>query len=148
MDINIPTLISIVIYLIGMMLVEIIAARKTSDLKDYILGGRRLGGGVAALSAGSSDMSGLLMLGVPGAMYLGGMSEIWLPIGLSIGSYLNWQFVAKPLRVYTEVSNDSITVPDFFENRLRDHSKILRVISAIVLNHYTDCCHSRAWRME
>ncbi|WP_053362569.1 sodium/proline symporter PutP [Bacillus sp. FJAT-27251] len=133
MDINIPTLISIIIYLAGMMLVGIIAARKTSDLTDYVLGGRRLGGGVAALSAGSSDMSGWLMLGLPGAMYLGGMSEIWLPIGLSLGAYLNWQFVAKPLRVYTEVSNDSITVPDFFENRFRDHSKVLRVISAIVI---------------
>jgi sodium/proline symporter len=133
MDINIPTLTSIIIYLAVMMLVGIIAARKTSDLTDYVLGGRRLGGGVAALSAGSSDMSGWLMLGLPGAMYLGGMSEIWLPIGLSLGAYLNWQFVAKPLRVYTEVSNDSITVPDFFENRFRDHSKILRVISAIVI---------------
>ncbi|KKK39966.1 proline:sodium symporter PutP [Mesobacillus campisalis] len=133
MDINIPTLISIIIYLAGMMLIGIIAARKTSDLTDYVLGGRRLGGGVAALSAGASDMSGWLMLGLPGAMYLGGMSEIWLPIGLSLGAYLNWQFVAKPLRVYTEVSNDSITVPDFFENRFRDHSKILRVISAIVI---------------
>ena len=73
------------------------------------------------------------MLGLPGAMYLGGMSEIWLPIGLAVGAYLNWQFVAKPLRVYTEVAKDSITIPDFFENRFRDHSKILRVVSAIVI---------------
>jgi sodium/proline symporter len=133
MTINLPTLTSIIIYLVAMLIIGIVAARMTSDLNDYVLGGRRLGAGVAALSAGASDMSGWLMLGLPGAMYLGGMSEIWLPIGLSVGAYLNWQFVAKPLRVYTEVSKDSITVPDFFENRFRDHSKILRVVSAIVI---------------
>jgi sodium/proline symporter len=133
MTINVPTLISVIIYLVAMLIIGIAAARMTRDLNDYVLGGRRLGAGVAALSAGASDMSGWLMLGLPGAMYLGGMSEIWLPIGLSIGAYLNWQFVAKPLRVYTEVSKNSITVPDFFENRFRDHSKILRVVSAIVI---------------
>ncbi|MFP7296355.1 sodium/proline symporter PutP [Neobacillus niacini] len=133
MTINVPTLISIIIYLVGMLFIGIIAARMTKDLNDYVLGGRRLGAGVAALSAGASDMSGWLMLGLPGAMYVGGMSEIWLPIGLAVGAYLNWQFVAKPLRVYTEVSRDSITVPDFFENRFRDQSKILRVVSAIVI---------------
>lgn len=133
MTINVPTLISIIIYLAAMLVIGIIAARMTKDLNDYVLGGRRLGAGVAALSAGASDMSGWLMLGLPGAMYIGGMSEIWLPIGLSVGAYLNWQFVAKPLRVYTEVSKDSITVPDFFENRFRDQSKILRVVSAIVI---------------
>jgi sodium/proline symporter len=133
MTINVPTLISIIIYLVAMLVIGIVAARKTKDLTDYVLGGRRLGAGVAALSAGASDMSGWLMLGLPGAMYLGGMSEIWLPIGLSVGAYLNWQFVAKPLRVYTELSKNSITVPDFFENRFRDHSKILRVVSAIVI---------------
>lgn len=133
MTINVPTFISIIIYLVGMLVIGIVAARMTKDLNDYVLGGRRLGAGVAALSAGASDMSGWLMLGLPGAMYIGGMSEIWLPIGLSVGAYLNWQFVAKPLRVYTEVSKNSITVPDFFENRFRDHSKILRVVSAIVI---------------
>ncbi|WP_260631587.1 sodium/proline symporter PutP [Neobacillus niacini] len=133
MTINVPTLISIIIYLAAMLVIGIVAARMTKDLNDYVLGGRRLGAGVAALSAGASDMSGWLMLGLPGAMYVGGMSEIWLPIGLSLGAYLNWQFVAKPLRVYTEVSKDSITVPDFFENRFRDQSKILRVVSAIVI---------------
>lgn len=73
------------------------------------------------------------MLGLPGALYAGGMGEIWLAVGLSIGAYLNWQFIAKPFRVYTEVSKDSITVPDYFENRFRDHSKLLRVISAVVI---------------
>ncbi|URM35063.1 sodium/proline symporter PutP [Cytobacillus firmus] len=130
---NIPTLTSIIIYLVGMLLIGVLAARMTKDLSDYVLGGRGLGPGVAALSAGASDMSGWLMLGLPGAVYLGGMGEIWLPIGLSVGAYLNWQFVARPLRVYTEVANDSITVPGYFENRFHDTSKILRVVSAIVI---------------
>ncbi|MDF2037373.1 sodium/proline symporter PutP [Cytobacillus oceanisediminis] len=133
MDINIPTLIAIIVYLVGMLLIGVLAARMTKDLSDYVLGGRGLGAGVAALSAGASDMSGWLMLGLPGAVYLGGMGEIWLPIGLAVGAYLNWQFVAKPLRVYTEVANDSITVPGYFENRFHDTSKLLRVVSAIVI---------------
>jgi sodium/proline symporter len=133
MDINIPTLISIIIYLVGMLIVGYLAAKLTSNLSDYVLGGRRLGAGVAALSAGSSDMSGWLMLGLPGAVYASGMGSIWLAIGLSTGAYLNWQFVAKPFRVYTEVANDSITVPDYFEHRFADNSKVLRVISAVVI---------------
>ena len=133
MDINVPQLTAIIIYLIGMMIIGVYATKKTNDLSDYVLGGRQLTGSVAALSAGASDMSGWLLLGLPGAMYVGGMSEIWLPIGLSIGAYLNWQFVAKPLRVYTEVANDSLTIPDFFENRFKDHSKILRIVSAVVI---------------
>jgi sodium/proline symporter len=133
MSINLPTLISIIIYLIGMVIIGWMAARLTKNLSDYVLGGRRLSAGVTALSAGASDMSGWLMLGLPGAIYVSGMGSIWLPIGLAIGAYINWQFIAKPLRVYTEVANDSITVPGYFENRFRDTSKSLRVISAIVI---------------
>jgi sodium/proline symporter len=133
MDINIETLTSIIIYLVAMLIIGYMAAKLTSNLSDYVLGGRRLGAGVAALSAGSSDMSGWLMLGLPGAVYASGMGSIWLAIGLSIGAYLNWQFVAKPFRVYTEVANDSITVPDYFENRFHDKSKILRVFSAVII---------------
>jgi sodium/proline symporter len=133
MDINIPTLISIMIYLLAMLIIGYIAARMTKNLSDYVLGGRRLGPGVTALSAGASDMSGWLMLGLPGSIYLSGLGSIWLPIGLAIGAYLNWQFIAKPLRVYTEVANDSITIPGYFENRFHDSSKILRVVSAIVI---------------
>ncbi|UFT99928.1 sodium/proline symporter PutP [Radiobacillus kanasensis] len=127
------TLITFIVYLIGMLLIGVVSYRLTSNLSDYVLGGRRLGPGVAALSAGASDMSGWLLLGLPGAVYAAGMSEAWMAIGLSIGAYLNWQFVARPLRVYTEVSNNSITIPDFLENRFRDKSHILRVISALVI---------------
>ncbi|GGJ93758.1 sodium:proline symporter [Lentibacillus kapialis] len=127
------TLITFIVYLIGILAIGIIMYRMTNNLSDYVLGGRKLGPGVAALSAGASDMSGWLLLGLPGAIYATGLAEAWMAIGLSIGAYLNWQFVAKRLRVYTEVSNNSITVPDFLENRFKDSSHILRIISALVI---------------
>lgn len=128
-----PTLITFIVYLIGMLIIGLIMYFRTNDLSDYVLGGRSLGPGVAALSAGASDMSGWLLLGLPGAIYASGMSEAWMAIGLAIGAYLNWQFVAKRLRVYTEVAQDSVTIPDFLENRFKDKSHILRVISALVI---------------
>lgn len=127
------TLVTFIVYLIGMLLIGVISYRLTSNLSDYILGGRSLGPGVAALSAGASDMSSWLLLGLPGYAYAAGMDALWISVGLSIGAYLNWQFVAKRLRSYTEVASDSITVPDYFENRFRDKSKLLRVISALVI---------------
>ncbi|WP_018924129.1 sodium/proline symporter PutP [Salsuginibacillus kocurii] len=127
------TVITFLLYLIGMFTIGIIFYKLTHNLSDYVLGGRKLGGGVAALSAGASDMSSWLILGLPGAMYLGGMSEIWLPIGLALGAYFNWQFLALRLRRYTAVANDSITIPDFLENRFRDHSRLLRMVSALFI---------------
>ncbi|AIF42467.1 sodium/proline symporter PutP [Virgibacillus sp. SK37] len=130
---GLTTLITFIVYLIGMLVIGVIMYRMTNDLSDYVLGGRNLGPGVAALSAGASDMSGWLLLGLPGAIYASGMSEAWMAIGLATGAYLNWQFVAKRLRIYTEVSNNAITIPDFLENRFKDKSHILRVISALVI---------------
>ncbi|RFA34196.1 sodium/proline symporter [Virgibacillus dokdonensis] len=127
------TLITFIVYLAGMLLIGIMMYYRTNNLSDYVLGGRGLGPGVAALSAGASDMSGWLLLGLPGAIYASGMSEAWMAIGLATGAYLNWQFVAKRLRVYTEVSNNSITIPDFLANRFKDQSHILRVIAALVI---------------
>ncbi|HLT54565.1 MAG TPA: sodium/proline symporter PutP [Bacillota bacterium] len=127
------TLITFIVYLAGMLAIGIYGFRKTSNIADYFLGGRKLGSGVAALSAGASDMSGWLLLGLPGAIYAAGLAEAWIAVGLSIGAYLNWQFVAKRLRTYTEVSNDSITIPDFFENRFKDNTHILRTVSALVI---------------
>ncbi|WP_026699709.1 sodium/proline symporter PutP [Salibacterium aidingense] len=127
------TILTFIVYLAGMFGIGIIFYRLTSDLSDYVLGGRKLGGSIAALSAGASDMSSWLILGLPGAMYIGGMSEIWLPIGLAAGAYLNWQFLALRLRRYTKVAKDSITIPDFLENRFRDQSKILRMVSAVFI---------------
>lgn len=130
---NTATVVTFLVYLIGMLIIGIVMYRRTADLSDFVLGGRSLGPAVAALSAGASDMSGWLMLGLPGAIYVSGISESWIAIGLAIGAYLNWQFVAKRLRVYTEVSNNAITIPDFLENRFKDSSRILRVISALVI---------------
>ena len=130
---NTATIITFLVYLAGMLAIGVIAYRATRGLSDYILGGRSLGSAVAALSAGASDMSGWLLLGLPGALYASGLNQIWIAVGLTIGAFLNWQYVAAPLRRYSESANDSITLPDFLENRLNDHSRILRVVSALVI---------------
>jgi sodium/proline symporter len=130
---SVPELTTFTIYLVGMLVIGIIFYRLTKNLSDYILGGRKLGGAVAALSAGASDMSGWLLLGLPGAMYAAGMNQAWIAIGLTVGAYLNWQFVARRLRRFTELANDSITLPDYLENRFADRSRALRVVSAVVI---------------
>ncbi|EZH66443.1 proline:sodium symporter PutP [Bacillaceae bacterium JMAK1] len=130
---EIPTLITFIVYIIGMAICGIIFYRLTSNMSDYVLGGRSLNGWVAALSAGASDMSSWILIALPGTIYLNGLSEIWLPIGLSIGAYLNWQFLAKRLRRYTHISGDAITLPDFLEKRFRDTSRTLRVVSAFFI---------------
>jgi solute:Na+ symporter, SSS family len=98
-----------------------------------MLGDRGIGPAVTALSAGAADMSGWLLMGLPGAMYTTGLASSWLAIGLTIGAYLNYVLLAPRLRTYTEVANNSITIPDFFENRFMDNTRILRFVSAIVI---------------
>lgn len=130
--------VAIVAYLVAMLGIGYAAYRRTDDLDDYMLGGRRLSPGVAALSAGASDMSGWLLMGLPGAIYVSGLVESWIAIGLTIGAWLNWKFVAPRLRAYTETARNSITIPSFFENRLHDTSRLLRVASgAIILVFFT-----------
>jgi sodium/proline symporter len=129
----ISTVFAFVVYLLAMLGIGMFAYKLTSKHSDYILGGRGLGPSVAALSAGASDMSGWLLLGLPGALYASGMSQSWIVIGLMIGIFLNWQFIAKRLRIYTEVSGDALTLPDFLDNRFRDNSRVLRILSAIVI---------------
>ena len=107
--------------------------RSTADSEGYLLGGRDLGPGVTALSAGASDMSGWLMLGLPGAIYTAGLGQAWIGIGLVVGAYLNYRLVAPRLRTYTELAGDAITVPDFLEERFHDRRHALRLISAIVI---------------
>ncbi|TDL86595.1 sodium/proline symporter PutP [Vibrio vulnificus] len=126
-------IISIGIYMAGMLLIGYLAYRKTANLTDYMLGGRNLGPAVTALSAGASDMSGWLLMGLPGAMYISGLSAGWIVVGLCAGSYLNWLFVAPRLRTYTEVAGNSITIPDFLGNRFKDGSRVLKVVSASVI---------------
>lgn len=121
------------LYMAAMLGIGWWAYRRTTDLGDYMLAGRDLKPGVAALSAGASDMSGWLLMGLPGALYIGGLFQAWIAIGLTVGAWLNWKFVAPRLRSYTEVSNDSITVPSFLENRLKDKSHVLRIVSGIII---------------
>ena len=113
MSISLPTLITFIAYLVAMLAIGGIAYRLTNNLSDYILGGRKLGSAVTALSAGASDMSAWLLLGLPGAIYLGGLSEGWIALGLTVGAYLNWRFNAPRLRLFTELSGDAITLPDY-----------------------------------
>lgn len=126
-------MVSLAIYMAGMLYIGYWSYKKTSDLSDYMLGGRGLGPAVTALSAGASDMSGWMLMGLPGAMYATGLSSVWIAIGLLIGAYANYLIIAPRLRTYTEVANDSITIPDFLENRFKDRTKILRFVSAIVI---------------
>ncbi|ADN35905.1 sodium/proline symporter [Methanolacinia petrolearia DSM 11571] len=122
-----------VVYLGVMVTIGFLYYKKTNSVSDYILGGRGLNKFVTALSAEASDMSGWLLIGVPGLAYLSGMSVIWIAIGLIIGTFLNWKFIAKRLRVYTKNANDSLTLPDFFKNRFGDNSDIIGAISAIFI---------------
>ncbi|WP_215115382.1 sodium/proline symporter PutP [Exiguobacterium sp. s80] len=125
--------ISIGLYLLMMLAIGYIAYKRTTNTEDYMLGGRNLGPGVTALSAGASDMSGWMLMGLPGAMYATGVSALWLALGLLIGCYINYIVLAPRFRLYTEMANDSITIPDFLENRFKDTSRILRTVSAIVI---------------
>jgi sodium/proline symporter len=118
------------VYLLIVLIIGFIAWRRTKNLSDYILGGRQLSSGVAALSAQASDMSGWLLMGLPGYAYLSGFESGWLLIGLLTGTYLNWRIVAARLRTATEQYGDSLTLPDYFERRFNDHSGMLRIVSA------------------
>jgi sodium/proline symporter len=111
----------------------VIAWRRTRDLGDYILGGRSLGSWVTALSAQATDMSGWLLMGLPGLAYASGFDSIWLLAGLAVGTWLNWRFVAAPLRAATERLGDALTLPDYFERRFDDRSRLLRTLSALFI---------------
>lgn len=127
-------LISLAAYFLVMIGIGIYAYfKQANDTEGYMLGGRNLSPAVTALSAGASDMSGWLLLGLPGYMYGSGVVSIWIALGLTLGALLNYIIVAPRLRVYTEVADNAITLPDYFANRFEDKSHMLRVISAIVI---------------
>ncbi|PAF52333.1 sodium/proline symporter PutP [Helicobacter sp. 13S00477-4] len=128
-----PIITTFVIYALIMLYIGFYFYRKNKTTEDYFLGNRTMGPFVSALSAGASDMSGWLLMGLPGALYLSGLAQSYIAIGLSIGAFINWAFVAKRLRVYTSVIANSITIPDYFETRFSDDLHILRLISAFVI---------------
>lgn len=138
-----PMIITFAIYLIVVLAVGFIAYFSTRNFDDYILGGRSLGSFVTALSAGASDMSGWLLMGLPGAIYLAGLSEAWIAIGLTVGAYFNWLLVSGRLRMHTEYNNNALTLPDYFHHRFGAGNVIIKIAAAaIILFFFTIYCAS------
>ncbi|CAK3049020.1 proline:Na(+) symporter [Vibrio crassostreae] len=119
-------------YLIMMLAIGVIAYKRTSNSTDYFLGGRSLGPWPAALSAGASDMSGWLLLGLPGYAYAAGFEAFWLAGGLLVGTWANWLISAKRLRTYS-ITTESLTLPEFLSRRFNDNSKLIQTISAFFI---------------
>ncbi|MBE6837939.1 MAG: sodium/proline symporter PutP [Ruminococcus sp.] len=131
---DIIMLVTILAYLVAMVTVGIRFSNKNKNVSDFYLGGRNLGPIVTAMSAEASDMSSWLLMGLPGVAYLSGVAEAsWTAIGLAIGTYVNWLIVAKKLRNYSQICNNSITIPEFFSNRYRDNSRVIMGISAVII---------------
>ncbi len=128
-------LVAFVLYLLMMIVIGALYSKKSSNTEEYFLGGRNLGGFVAALSAQASDMSGWLLMGLPGAIFVWGINggDGWCAVGLLIGTILNWLIVASRLRKYTIKAGNAVTLPMFFENRYRDQKKTLMLVSSIVI---------------
>ena len=131
--IMISTTTTFIVYILAMLIIGIAAARMTNSLNDYVLGGRSLGRVVTALSAGASDMSGWLLMGLPGALYVAGISEAWIAIGLTVGSWCNWKFVAARLRSFTANASDALTLPDYLSARFCDKYRISAVVAAVII---------------
>ncbi|GAC18873.1 sodium/proline symporter PutP [Paraglaciecola arctica] len=128
------TFVSLGLYFLVMLGIGLYSFKQSStDVEGYMLGGRSLSPKVTALSAGASDMSGWMLMGLPGAMYVSGLSSAWIAVGLAIGAYLNYLWVAPRLRVYTELAKNALTIPDYFANRFNDTSHSLRLISSVVI---------------
>lgn len=128
-----PITVTFTTYFIIVFGIGFYASRRIHSLDDFVLGGRNLHGAIAALGVGASDMSGWLLLGLPGAVYVHGINQIWMPLGLSIGALVNWHWVAVRLRIYTEMAGDALTIPAFLDNRFDDQVGLLRIIAAIVV---------------
>ncbi len=128
------TLVAFAIYFVALVLIGIHFWRKKEEsLEDYILGKRSLGPYVSAMSAQASDMSGWLLMGLPGSIVVAGLGQVWIGVGLLIGSYCSWLFVAKRLRKHSFVSKNALTMPEFFSNRFGDEKGYLRIICAVVI---------------
>ena len=133
MHTQLSVIIAFALYLGLMMYIGVYYYRKSKNLSDYILGGRQLGPWITSMSAEASDMSGWMLMGLPGFAYSTGISAMWIAIGLAAGTWLNWVFVSKRLRNHTEVANNSLTIPDYLRNRFHDTTRILPVVSAIFI---------------
>lgn len=121
------------LYLLMMIIVGIVCARQSKDAEDYFLGGRKLNGWVAALSAQASDMSGWLLMGLPGSIYALGTGQGWIAIGLFLGTVFNWLCISRRLRRYTIRAGNALTLPTYFENRFHDKKRILLFLSSVTI---------------
>lgn len=130
---TVSIVIAFVLYLGMMVFIGIRSMKKTKGSDDYFLGGRGISGPVAAMSAQASDMSGWLLMGLPGSVYALGTGQAWIAVGLGVGTIFNWLFISKPLRAYTIVANNSMTLPEFFGNRYNDKKKILLGVSSVII---------------
>ncbi len=132
---KIMTLCAMIAYLVIIVVVGILYSKKNKTAEEFYLGGRGLNPWVTAMSAEASDMSGWLLMGLPGAAFLTGPFDYacWIAIGLAIGTYLNWKITALRLRTYTEVANNSITIPDYLSNRFHDKKKVLMIVAAVFI---------------
>jgi sodium/proline symporter len=126
-------LISFGLYLAAIGVIAIAAWRHTRGLDDFILGGRRLGPWVAALSAGASDMSGWLLLGLPGFAYTAGMESAWLGLGLALGTWINWRLLAPRLRALSEAAGNALTIPEYLHRRFGERGHALPLVSALII---------------
>ncbi len=126
-------LVAFIVYFIFVLGIGYYFYNKSHNMEDYILGGRSMNPYVTAMSAQASDMSSWLLMGLPGAVLLLGLGEAWIGIGLAIGSYLSWLFVAKKLRIHSEVSGNALTMPEFFSNRFNDKKGLLRLVAAVII---------------
>ncbi len=128
------TYVTLGLYFVLMLVIGLVSARKSaSSLSGYMLGGRKVSPQVTALSAGASDMSGWMLMGLPGAMIISGFSAVWIAFGLLIGAWANYQLVAPKLRLYTEKTNNALTLPDFFSQRFGRDNGLIRLVSASVI---------------
>lgn len=133
MSLNISIVAAFIIYLSVMMFIGIYFYRRTQNMSDYILGSRKLGAWVISMSAEASDMSGWMLMGLPGYAYIAGLNAGWIALGLGLGTWANWKLVAARLRKYTELANNSLTLPDFLLNRYGDKSNLLRIVPAVFI---------------
>ena len=131
------------LYLFVILGIGVYAYYSTKNFNDYILGGRKMGSFVTAMSAGASDMSGWLLLGLPGAIFITGLSEAWIAVGLTVGAYFNYRIVAGRLRIFAEHDGNALTLPEFFAARFPYRAKSLKIISSsVILFFFTIYCAS------
>ena len=126
------TIIAFATYFLAVGAIGVIATRRTKSITDYVIGSRNLSAPVAALSAGASDMSGWLLLGLPGAVFISGLQEAWILVGLVVGAWINWRLVAPRLRQETAALHNALTLPQFFARRTRFSGPLLRGMTAVV----------------